>query len=73
MPPALRRAAKKIVEDNKVPPLLMRPPPKGAADYYTYKISIEDGKNQNVIECNQYNIQDDLKSLITYIENNSKK
>ena len=51
----------------------MKSSPRGAADHYTYKISIQDGTNQNVIECNQYNIQDDLKSLIRYVEKNSKK
>lgn len=47
--------------------------PRGAADHYTYKISIQDGPNLKVIECNQYTIQKDLKSLVRYIERNSSK
>jgi hypothetical protein len=65
--------AKKIIEKKKVSSLPMKSSPRGAADHYTYKISIQDGTNQNVIECNQYNIEDDLKSLVNYIEKNSKK
>ena len=33
----------------------------------------EDGKQRKFIECTQHNIRDDLKSLVKYIENNSKK
>jgi len=73
LPSALIRTAKKIIEDKKVSSLPMKSSPRGAADHYTYKISIQDGRNQRVIECNQYNIEDDLKSLVNYIERNSKR
>lgn len=46
--------------------------PKGAADHFNYKISVQKGPYQKVIDCNQYNIQEDLKSLIRYIEKKSK-
>jgi hypothetical protein len=73
LPSALISTAKKIIEDKKVSPLTMKSPPRGAADHYSYKISIQDGMNLRVMECNEYNIQDDLKSLIKYIERNSKR
>jgi hypothetical protein len=73
LPSVLIRTAKKIVEDKNVSSLSMKPSPKGAADHYTYKISIQDGMNLRVMECNEHNIQDDLKSLVKYIERNSKK
>ena len=38
-----------------------------------YRISFQDGVKQRVVERNQYNIEDELKSLIKYIEKNSKK
>ena|SRR5215475_9766280 len=47
--------------------------PKGAADFYTYKIMIQDGPEFHVIECNEHNIEKDLKSLVAYIRKNSKK
>jgi len=46
--------------------------PKGAADHYSYSITVDDGANQQVIECSQYDIQDDLKSIIKYVEQHSK-
>lgn len=46
--------------------------PKGAADHLNYKITIEDGNRNHVIECNQYEVNRKLKSLISYIEKNSK-
>jgi emfourin len=73
LPSGLTRTAKKIMEDKSVPSLSIKSSPRGAADHYTYKISIQDGRNQRVIECNQYNIEDDLKSLVNYIERNSKR
>jgi hypothetical protein len=73
LPSGLTRTAKKIMEEKSVPPLSIKSSPRGAADHYTYKISIQDGRNQRVIECNQYNIEDDLKSLVNYIERNSKR
>jgi hypothetical protein len=71
LPSAQLRTAKKIIEDKKVASLSMKSSPAGAADHYNYKISVQDGMNQKVIECNQYNIQADLKSLVKYIEKNS--
>ena len=54
------------------PPLSIKSSPRGAEDHYTYKILIRDGRNERVIQCNQYNIEEDLKSLVNYIERNSK-
>ena len=71
LPSALITTTKKIMGDEILSPLPMKSTPIGAADHYTYKISIQNGVNQKVIECNQYNIQDDLKLLVKYIEKNS--
>ena len=73
MPSALITTAKKIMADQKSSSSLMKSAPKGAADHYIYKISIQDGMNRRVIECNQYNIQADLKSLVKYVERYSMK
>ena len=73
LPSEFTRTAKEIMEDKSTPSLSIKSSPRGAADHYTYKISIQDGRNQRVIECNQYNIEDDLKSLVNYIERNSKR
>jgi hypothetical protein len=73
LPSALIITAKKIMVDQKLSSLPLKATPRGAADYYSYKISVQDGLNGRVIECNEFNIQDDLKLLVKYIERNSKK
>jgi emfourin len=73
LPSPLIRTAKKIINDKSISSLTMKSSPKGAADHYSYKISINDGEHKRIIECTQYDIQDDLKSLVKYIEKNSKK
>jgi hypothetical protein len=72
LPSELIRTAKKIIEDKKVSSPI-KATPKGAADHYFYKISFQDDRHRKVIECNQYNIPDDLKSLIRYIEKIRRK
>ena len=73
LPSGLLQTARKIMQDKKTLSLSSKSSPKGSADHYTYKISMQDGTNRSVIECNQYNIEDDLKSLVKYIEKNTKK
>ena len=73
LPPSLVHIAEKIIETKKISSLSKKSRPKGSADHYNYKISIQDGTNLRVIECNQYDIKDDLKSLVKYVEGNSKQ
>jgi len=73
LPSALVTKLKKIMENTNSSTLPIKDTPRGAADHYTYKISIQDGVNVKVIECNQFNIEDDLKSLVKYIENSGRK
>jgi hypothetical protein len=73
LPSTLRHTVNKIVQNKNISSLSVKSSPRGAADHYNYKISVQDGTNQSVIECNQYTSQDDLKSLIKYVERNSSK
>jgi len=73
LPTALVTKLKEIMENTKSSSSPLRETPRGAADYFTYRISVKDGPNERVIECNQYNLQDDLKSLIKYVEGYSRK
>lgn len=72
LPSPLLRAAKKIADNKKISRSPLKTVPRGSADYYTYKISVQEGNNTSVIECNQFNIEHDLKSLVKYVERNSK-
>jgi hypothetical protein len=47
--------------------------PKGAADHYSYRITVDDGAKSRVIECSQYDIKDDLKSLVAYVKKHNVK
>jgi hypothetical protein len=74
LPSTLVTRLEKMIENTKSPSALpLSRTPRGAADYFTYKISVKDGANEKVIECNQYNLQDDLKSLVKYVEGYSRK
>ena len=68
LPSALVTKLKKIMENTNSSTLPIKDTPRGAAAHYTYKISIQDGVNLKVIECNQFNIEDDLKSLVKSVE-----
>ena len=71
LPPQLVTKARKIMK-AKVSLLPLKTKPIGSADHYSFKISIHDGKRRKVFECTQYDIDDDLKSLVNYIEKNIK-
>ena len=73
LPSELVSTVKNIMGGQKSTSLSMKSTPKGAGDHYIYKISIINGVNRRVIECNQYSIQDDLKSLVKYVEKNSNR
>jgi hypothetical protein len=73
LPSQLIYTVKKIMTSQKSYSLPLKSAPRGAADHYTYKISISDGVNHKIIECDQFSIEDDLKSLVKYIEKNSKR
>jgi Emfourin len=73
LPSELATIVRKKVVDTKSSSLRLKSTPRGAADYFTYRISVRDGANQKVIECNEYNIQKDLQVVIKYIESHSKK
>jgi hypothetical protein len=73
LPASLKTALTKLINDNVKPSNSLKSVPKGSADHYSYRITVDDGANQRVIECNQYNIQDNLKSLVTYVEKHNRK
>ncbi len=72
LPPKLIGTAKKIMTGPKIPV-----PPKssrgGSTDYYCYLISIQDGVNTRVVECYEYDLKEELRKLVRFIEKSSKK
>lgn len=72
LPSDLRTKARKIAENLKSSPFQFKVTKSGPADYYNYKIFLGEGKDQLVIECNENNIQSELRSLVKYIEKQQK-
>ena len=73
LPPMLQNTVKELLDEKKCPVMRSSRLPKGTADHLSYTITIKDGINKTVIDCNQYNIDDRLRSLIACMEKNSKK
>ena len=72
LPTSLVSKVKNILENVNSSTMPLKATQKGAADHYNYKISIQDGEFNKELLCDQYNIQDDLKLLVRYIEKSSK-
>ena len=68
LPGLLVNKVEKIIKDAKSSTLPLKRAPTGSADHYIYRISIQDGNDEKMIECDQYGLHDDLKSLIKYAE-----
>lgn len=72
LPPTLVGAVKKIMKGQKLSSPPKKSPPLGA-DFYCYKILIDDGVNRRFMEYFEYDVNEDVKKLIRYIEKISKK
>jgi len=69
------RKIKKMVQDGRLFELRSPPPTitKGSADYYSYSITLDDNGTEHIVNCNQFNVQKELKLLIDYVENSIVK
>jgi len=73
LPASLKTTLIKLINDNVRSSNSLKSVPKGSADHYSYRITVDEGEHQRVIACSQYNIQDNLKSLVTYVEKHNIK
>lgn len=71
-PPSIMNKIRDIFNDKKHCPM-KTPIPKGAADHFNYRITLRDGTGDKTIECNEYNIDNDVKDLVSYVKTYSKK
>jgi hypothetical protein len=46
---------------------------KGAADYFTYKITVQNGDKEHSAECNDMNMQPIIKTLVNFLVKHSQK
>ena len=73
LPPSLQDTVKDLLDKKKLSLTKSFGRPKGAADYLNYTITIQDGKNDHVIECNEFDMDSTVKSLVSFVQKNSKK
>lgn len=73
LPPSLQNIVRGYLDGKKGPKKRGSNLPKGGADHLNYKITISEGKKASVIECNELGIDSGMKSLVSYIQKNSKK
>jgi hypothetical protein len=72
LPPNMISKIRRIVDERSSLPLKTIKA-KGMADHYNFKITVEDGSKKDIIRCNQYDLQNDLKSIVSFVEKYSKK
>ena len=70
LPDSLGKTVKEIL-NKKINTSSSKSTPRGASDYYCYTITLDDGTKKHIMECNEYNINKDLKKLVSYIEKKS--
>ena len=73
LPPSLGATVRNLLERKKSLLTMGSGRPKGSADYMVYKITIQNGKEVHVIECNEFDMNDRIKSLVNYVQKNSLK
>jgi hypothetical protein len=73
LPSSIIGKVRELLDNRKLPSLKNPGRHKSAADYLNYKITIQNGKKNHVIECSELEMDDNVKSLVNYLQKNSKK
>jgi hypothetical protein len=73
LPSSLEGTVRQLLHPKKLTVKQSLKQAKGAADYFNYKIIIQDGNKDRIIECNEIHMDSSLKSLISYIQKNARK
>ena len=73
LPPSLQSTVKDLLDKKKLSLTKDLGRPKGGADYLNYTITIQDGKKDKVIECNEFDMDSTVKTLVNFVQKNSKK
>jgi hypothetical protein len=73
LPISLKSTVEKLLESRKLPTTIGTARPKGSADFLNYKITIQSRKKNSVVNFNEFDMDKNIKSLIEYVQRNSKK
>lgn len=68
LPSSLVTKIKKIIKDFNPQKQPLKIASRGAADHYNYKFIFGEGKTERKIECTQYYLHNDLRSLLKHID-----
>jgi hypothetical protein len=71
LPASMKTTLTKLINVKR--PNRLKSVPKGSADHYSYRITVDDGTKKQVIDCSEYDIQDDLMSLVTFVHKHRRK
>jgi hypothetical protein len=70
-PSSLELTFRKLLDGGG--PVTLKHTKPGGADYVIYKITLQDGNRNRTIMCSELEMNDSLKELVRYVENDSKK
>lgn len=73
LPSSLQSTVKNLLEKEKSTLKKDLGKSKCSADYFNYRITIQDGKKDHVIECNEFDMDGRMKSLVNFVQKNSMK
>jgi hypothetical protein len=79
LPPNEAKEIRRLIENSHFFELPSQPPPqsskttKGAADYFTYKITVQDDKREHSVQLNDINMEPKVKPVIGFLVMHSQK
>jgi hypothetical protein len=73
LPVPLDATVRELIDRRKLPQTKSSRKSKVGADYLSYKIIIKNGIKDRTIECNEIEMDSNLKLLVRYVQKNSIK
>lgn len=73
LPPSLEGMVRDLLISKRPPLTKETRRTRGAADDLNYKITIQNGMKNHVIKCSELEMDNSVKSLVSYVEKNSLK
>jgi len=78
LPPNEAKEIQRLIENSHFFEFPSQPPQsskttKGAADYFTYKITVQDDKREHSVQLNDINMEPNIKPLIDFLIRHSQK
>jgi hypothetical protein len=78
LPPNEAHEIQNLIENSYFFELPSNPPQssktkKGAADYFTYKITVQDDKREHLVQLNDINMEPNIKPLVDFLIRHSQK